>query len=113
MTEKNLTDKQLLNKYRGCLLGGAVGDALGVPVEFLDEADIFNKFGRRGITNFTKLGGTGKFSDDTQMTLFTAAGLLACDVNEIITTIREENKQEENTNIFTASSVNLHRETFL
>ena len=113
MTEKTLTEKQLLNKYRGCLLGGAVGDALGVPVEFLDEADIFNKFGRRGITNFTKLGGTGKFSDDTQMTLFTAAGLLACDVNETITTIREYNKQEENTNIFTASSVSLHRGTFL
>ena len=113
MTEKTLTEKQLLNKYRGCLLGGAVGDALGVPVEFLDEADIFNKFGRRGITNFTKLGGTGKFSDDTQMTLFTAAGLLACDVNETITTIREYNKQEENTNVFTASSVNLHKRDYI
>ena len=90
-----------------------MGDALGVPVEFPDEADIFNKYGRRGITNFTKLSGTGKFTDDTQMTLFTTAGLLACDVNETITTIREENTQEENTNVFTASSVGLHRETFL
>ena len=82
MTEKETTDNQLLDKYRGCMIGGAVGDALGVPVEFMDEEDIFKKYGKRGITSFSKDGGTGKFSDDTQMTLFTAAGLLACDVNE-------------------------------
>ena len=69
-------------RYLGCMIGGAVGDALGVPVEFMDEEDIFKKYGKRGITSFSKDGGTGKFSDDTQMTLFTAAGLLACDVNE-------------------------------
>lgn len=70
------------DRYLGCMLGGAVGDALGVPVEFMDEPDIFAKYGKKGITSFSKDGGTGKFSDDTQMTLFTAAGLLACDVNE-------------------------------
>ena len=71
-----------LDRYLGCMIGGAVGDALGVPVEFMDEEVIFKKYGKRGITSFSKDGGTGKFSDDTQMTLFTAAGLLACDVNE-------------------------------
>ena len=75
-----MKDEMLLNKYRGCLLGGAAGDALGVPVEFLDEPDIFAKYGKNGITSFRKVGGTGKYSDDTQMTLFTAAGLLTCDV---------------------------------
>ena len=29
-----------LDRYRGCLLGGAAGDALGYPVEFLSLADI-------------------------------------------------------------------------
>lgn len=29
-----------LSKYRGCLLGGAVGDALGFPVEFLSDEQI-------------------------------------------------------------------------
>lgn len=76
-----MKDEMLLNKYRGCLMGGAAGDALGVPVEFLDEPDIFAKYGKKGITSFRKVGGTGKYSDDTQMTLFTAAGLLTCDVN--------------------------------
>lgn len=103
-----MTDKQLLDKYRGCLMGGAVGDALGVPVEFLDEPEIFRKYGKRGITNFTKLGSAGKFSDDTQMTLFTAAGLLACDVNENAASAHEENK---NANI--APSVNLHKRNYV
>lgn len=31
-----------LDKIRGSLFGGAIGDALGYPVEFLDEAAIFN-----------------------------------------------------------------------
>ena len=108
-----MTDKQLLDKYRGCLLGGAVGDALGAPVEFLDEPDIFKQYGKRGITNFTKLGETGKFSDDTQMTLFTAAGLLACDVNENAAAIREENVQEKNQNANTASSADLRKRNYI
>lgn len=29
------------NKIRGFLLGGAIGDALGYPVEFLSENQIF------------------------------------------------------------------------
>jgi len=30
------SDSQLRSRFGGCLLGGAVGDALGAPVEFLD-----------------------------------------------------------------------------
>ena len=29
-----------IDKYRGCLIGGAVGDALGYAIEFLDEESI-------------------------------------------------------------------------
>ena len=67
-----------LDAIRGCLLGGAAGDALGYPVEFLREEDIFGLYGSDGITSYRKDDMTGKalISDDTQMTLFTANGLL-------------------------------------
>lgn len=41
-----------IDKYRGCLLGGACGDALGYVIEFLDDASIFKKFGKKGITKY-------------------------------------------------------------
>ena len=65
-----------LERYRGCLLGGAAGDALGYPVEFLSRADILMAYGPGGITEYTLSGGSALISDDTQMTLFTANGLL-------------------------------------
>jgi ADP-ribosylglycohydrolase len=61
----------------GCLLGGAVGDALGAPVEFMSLARIREKFGPAGVKTFhAAYGRTGAVTDDTQMTLFTAEGLL-------------------------------------
>ena len=65
-----------LSKFKGCLLGGAVGDALGYTIEFMREPDIFKAFGDEGITRFRLVQGKGRISDDTQMTLFTANGLL-------------------------------------
>lgn len=65
-----------LDKFRGCLVGGAVGDALGYPVEFLPEPELFARFGTTGITSYALKDGTARISDDTQMTLFTANGLL-------------------------------------
>lgn len=63
--------------YRGCLIGGAIGDALGWPVEFMSLEEIRSKYGDNGI-NTLVIGGRGRaeISDDTQMTLFTAEGLL-------------------------------------
>ena len=60
----------------GCLIGGAAGDALGYAVEFLSDERIFQKYGERGITDYQRNNGVAEFSDDTQMTLFTAEGLL-------------------------------------
>ena len=62
----------------GCIFGGALGDALGYPVEFMSEAEIFASYGPEGIAEFDLDKDTGKalISDDTQMTLFTANGLL-------------------------------------
>lgn len=65
-----------IGKYRGCLIGGAAGDALGYVVEFLDEKSIFQKYGKSGITEYSLVNGAAEISDDTQMTLFTANGLL-------------------------------------
>ena len=65
-----------LDKFRGCLLGGAAGDALGYEVEFMKAPAIFRRFGDGGITEYALHDGVARISDDTQMTLFTAAGLL-------------------------------------
>ena len=60
----------------GCLLGGAVGDALGAPVEFMSMDEIRRCYGDAGITGYVEFwSGQGAFTDDTQMTLFTAEGL--------------------------------------
>lgn len=47
-----------LDKFRGCLIGGAAGDALGYAVEFLDEAAILTameKAESRSMTAATQL----------------------------------------------------------
>lgn len=65
------------DRYQGCLLGGAVGDALGAPVEFLRRTVILERFGQHGIVDFAPAyGNVGAITDDTQMTLFTAEGVL-------------------------------------
>ena len=95
----------LQDRIRGSLVGGAIGDALGYPVEFIYTFEgILARYGERGITRLdTQSGEAGKaaiereqsgacsdsaeceqarpkvkavVSDDTQMTLFTANGLL-------------------------------------
>ena len=71
-----LPGKKNLDKFRGCLIGGAAGDALGYAIEFLSESFIFAKFGKEGITDCLLHDGKAWISDDTQMTMFTANGLL-------------------------------------
>lgn len=67
----------LLDRTIGCLLGGAAGDALGWPVEFMTVAEIRKQYGPEGIQDFAQTaGGVGAITDDTQMTMFTAEGLL-------------------------------------
>ena len=65
-----------LDKIQGSLIGGAAGDALGFAVEFLDDYRIFEKYGENGITSYFLSNNIAHISDDTQMTLFTAEGLL-------------------------------------
>lgn len=70
-------EKRSVGYYTGCLLGGAVGDALGAPVEFMTISEIRRRYGAAGITGYVEyVSGDGEFTDDTQMTLFTAEALL-------------------------------------
>jgi ADP-ribosylglycohydrolase len=70
-----------VGRFRGCLLGGAVGDALGAPVEFMSLEEIQRRFGPRGVTDLTDgAWPAGSITDDTQLTLFTAEGLLRAQV---------------------------------
>ena len=73
-----MENTKLLDSVRGSLIGGAAGDALGYAVEFMREGSIFHEYGKSGITSYDlDFGnGMGRISDDTQMTLFTAEGLL-------------------------------------
>lgn len=66
----------LKDKCRGSLVGGAVGDSLGYAVEFDSLHEIHRKYGENGIHNYELENGVAVFSDDTQMSLFTAEGLL-------------------------------------
>lgn len=73
----DLPPNSLDERVKGCMLGGAVGDALGAPVEFLSLQRIRDEFGPAGLADFAPAyGKCGAITDDTQMTLFTADGLL-------------------------------------
>jgi len=69
--------KRNQKNYRGCLIGGALGDAFGSTVEFLSIDAIKEKYGEAGITGLVCAeSGLAEITDDTQMTLFTAEGIL-------------------------------------
>lgn len=67
-----------VEECRGCLLGAAIGDALGAPVEFLTLKQIRDRYGEEGIADFAPSGNlkVGFYTDDTQMTLATAVGCI-------------------------------------
>ncbi|RVX43293.1 ADP-ribosylglycohydrolase [Nonomuraea polychroma] len=69
------------DRVRGCLLGGAIGDALGAPIEFQSLREIRKHHGTDGISGYVAdwRGKTGLITDDTQMTLFTVEGLVRAD----------------------------------
>ncbi|MEU8250335.1 ADP-ribosylglycohydrolase family protein [Nonomuraea sp. NPDC048916] len=82
MSDVETGDMALRSRVRGCLLGGAIGDALGAPVEFDSIATIRRDHGRAGLTNLAPdwRGQIGLITDDTQMTLFTVEGLIRAHV---------------------------------
>ena len=73
-----LPQEELLGRSRALLLGGAVGDALGAPLEFMTAGEIVAKHGR--VTEM--LGGgwlrlkPGQVTDDTEMSRCVARGVV-------------------------------------
>ena len=68
-----MADHHLASRIMGGLFAGAVGDALGYQVEFKTRAAIQKQYGETGLT---QPKGRLVASDDTQMTLYTADGLM-------------------------------------
>src|SRR5450756_2217177 len=65
----------ILDKFKRTLLGCAVGDALGAPVEGLPTEDIRQKYGL--VTDFIdERFGAGMITDDTQMTIALAQAII-------------------------------------
>ena len=68
----------LRDRYRGCLLGLAVGDALGAPLEFLERDEIERQFGvlREMIGGGWLETAPGEWTDDTQMAFAIAKSIV-------------------------------------
>ncbi len=69
--------KYALSNYKACLKGGAIGDALGNPIEFDSISSIKKRYGKNGIQDLlVNSKGLAEITDDTQMTMFTADGII-------------------------------------
>ncbi|MCI0705472.1 MAG: ADP-ribosylglycohydrolase family protein [Planctomycetia bacterium] len=68
----------LANRFSGCLLGLAVGDAVGAPYEGLTHADIFFQFGSPEKLVKNPSGDTLYYTDDTEMMIGVAETLVDC-----------------------------------
>jgi len=85
-----------VERFRGCILGLAIGDALGHPTEFVGSvAAIRSRWGERGVTTFERSGRhpAGTFTDDTQMSIAVLRALLRAghkDVDALMGVMRDE-----------------------
>ncbi|GAA4637966.1 hypothetical protein GCM10023196_093860 [Actinoallomurus vinaceus] len=71
------------DRMLGCLLGGAIGDALGAPIEGRPIAEIRATYGEAGLAEYSDARvRAGAVTDDTQMTLFTAEALIQASIRE-------------------------------
>ncbi|MEU4807675.1 ADP-ribosylglycohydrolase family protein [Nocardia fluminea] len=59
-------------RVSGCVLGGAIGDALGAPIESWTLQQIRDDYGHAGLTDVDPL----RISEETQLTAFTVEGLI-------------------------------------
>lgn len=79
-----------LKKAKGMIYGLAIGDALGMPTEFLSLEEIKSKYGNKGIQD---LPSPALFTDDTQMSIAVAESLIKSgkkDIESIMATVKEE-----------------------
>lgn len=62
--------------YRGCLLGLAVGDAMGYPVDKKSWNEICEDYGPNGLLGYDLVNGSADITSYTQLAAFVANGLL-------------------------------------
>lgn len=62
--------------YRGCLLGMAVGDAMGYPVDKKSWDEICEDYGPNGLLGYDLVNGSADITSHTQMAAFVCNGLL-------------------------------------
>ena len=65
-----------LHAYRGCLLGMAVGDAMGYTVDSRSWPEIQEDYGPNGLLGYDLANGYAEITSYTQLAAFTANGLL-------------------------------------
>ena len=75
MSAKKLYKKE---RFAGCLLGAAAGDALGSQVKTMTISQIKDCYGKKGVLKLVpeKHRKTARISDETQTMLFTVHGIL-------------------------------------
>ena len=64
------------NAYRGCLLGLAVGDAMGYTVDSQSWREIQENYGPNGLLGYDLVNGYAEITSYTQLAAFTCNGLI-------------------------------------
>jgi ADP-ribosylglycohydrolase len=84
----------MIDKFKGCIYGLAIGDAFGFPVEFITLEEIKKKYGEVQDLIDSRTFPAGTYTDDTQMTLAIAKGILNANdpnnLNEVMDNISSE-----------------------
>lgn len=83
-------DEPNMQRSAAILYGLALGDALGWPTEFLKLEEIRGQYGPQGILEPPD---PALFTDDTQMTLALAEGILASDSQDVDVMMQEVGRQ--------------------
>ncbi|MDP3771590.1 MAG: ADP-ribosylglycohydrolase family protein [bacterium] len=99
---------RLRDRFRGCMVGLACGDSLGMPVETLTPAQILEATGGHGVTGYlaplqtqfhsTTLLKPGQTTDDTQLPLATGRSLVRMrgfDLADIVRELVEESRKPQ------------------
>lgn len=69
------------NRFLGSVLGGAAGEALGLPITTDSWEEIQNRHGPEGLKNYVPAGHpSGRLGSETQVLLFTTEGLIRANV---------------------------------
>ena len=70
--------KHTFSNFYGALIGGAIGDALGAPIKLMRFEQVMGFLGEQGVTDYIIPPGHkhALVTDDTQLMLFTAEGLI-------------------------------------